>query len=428
MPFDMNRRQLLAGCSAMLALGLAGPALSQQQRLRMIFWGSQTRAERTYAAADLYMKAHPGTGVDGEFLGWNDYWAKLATQTAGGNAPDIIQMDYRYIVEYAGRGAIAPLDDFVGSTLNVADFDPLQVDSGKVDGKLYGISLGANSVAMMVNQAVFEQLKLPLPDAKTTWEDFSKLAAEITNAGIRRGFYGAADGSKNEQIFENYLRQRGKALYTADGQIAFDAADVAEWFDMWAKLREAGAVPPGDIQELDQQNIDTSLLTQNKVAVAYANSNELVGYRKLNKDPVMLANFPRLTAESKGGHYRKPAMLFSVFAKSPNQKAAAEFISYFVNDLEAAKVLGTERGIPESSKVRDALSGTLDETGKAMLSYVSGLGDLAAKLPPSPPKAAGEVLIAFQRTASGVAFGSQSSSDAAQAFVTEAAEILKRKT
>lgn len=428
MPFHVNRRQFLAGCSATLALGLPRPALSQKQRLRMIFWGSQARAERTYAAADLYMKANPGTGIDGEFLGWNDYWAKLATQIAGGNAPDIIQMDYRYIVEYASRGAIAPLDSFVGTALNLADFDPLQVDSGKVDGKLYGVSLGSNSVAMMVNKAVFERLKLPVLGSKTTWDDFSKLAADITKARIRRGFYGAADGSRNEQIFENYLRQRGKALYTAEGQIAFDVADVAEWFDMWARLRDAGAVPPADIQELDQLNIDTSLLSQSKVAVAYANSNELVGYQKLNKDPLALANFPRLTAGSKGGHYRKPAMLFSVFAKSPNQKAAAEFISYFVNDLEAAKALGTERGIQESAKVRAALSGTLDEVGRTMLTYVSDLGDLAAKLPPSPPTAAGEVQIAFQHIASSVAFGQQRSSEAARTFVADAAKILKRKT
>ena len=63
-----------------------------------------------------------------------------ATQIAGGNAPDVIQMDYRYIVEYAKRGAIAPLDEFVGKALDLDDFDEDQLEGGKVDGKLYGIS------------------------------------------------------------------------------------------------------------------------------------------------------------------------------------------------------------------------------------------------------------------------------------------------
>ena len=60
--------------------------------------------------------------IDGEWLGWNDYWPRLATQSAGRNAADVIQMDYRYIFEYARRGALLPLDPFVGKSLNLSDF------------------------------------------------------------------------------------------------------------------------------------------------------------------------------------------------------------------------------------------------------------------------------------------------------------------
>lgn len=428
MPFDVNRRQLLAGSAATLALGLAWPALSQEQRLRLIFWGSQPRADRTYKATDLYQKANAGVTVDGEFLGWADYWPKLATQTAGGNAPDIIQMDYRYIVEYARRSAIAPLDEFVGGVLNVSDFDPLQVDSGKVDGKLYGISLGANSSGILVNKAVFDELKIPLPDQKLIWDDFARITTDITNAGVRRGFYGAADGSRSEPFFENYLRQRGKALYTAEGQIAFDATDVSDWFEMWNKLREAGAIVPADIQQLDQSNeIQTSMLSLNKAAIAYGHSNQLVGYQKLNKDPLHLSNTPRLTADSKGGHYRKPSMLFSVGGGSSQKEAAAKFISYFVNDLAAAEALGIERGVPEAKAVRDALTPGLDDLDKRIVAYIAGLGDLVGPLPPPPPNGAGEVDLALQRKSAEVAFGQQSVSDAGPAFVAEVTEILKRK-
>jgi multiple sugar transport system substrate-binding protein len=97
------------GTTALLgAAAVAGPALAQEIRLRLLFWGGQARADRTYAATDLYTKANPGTVFDGEFMAFADYWPKLGTQVAGGNAPDIIQMDYRYIVEYANRNAIAP--------------------------------------------------------------------------------------------------------------------------------------------------------------------------------------------------------------------------------------------------------------------------------------------------------------------------------
>ena len=132
MTIRIDRRQFLLGSTALVAAGAAGimPAWAQGANLRLTFWGGQARADRTYGVSDLYDKDHAGSKIDGEFLAWNDYWPKLATQTAGGNAPDVIQMDYRYIVEYAKRNGIAPLDEFVGSTLKLDDFDADQLEDG----------------------------------------------------------------------------------------------------------------------------------------------------------------------------------------------------------------------------------------------------------------------------------------------------------
>ncbi|RYE59463.1 MAG: extracellular solute-binding protein, partial [Hyphomicrobiales bacterium] len=152
MSVRIPRRQFLLGSTMLAASGALGlqPAFAQQAPLRLTFWGGQDRATRTYAVADMF-SAEAGTEIEGEFIGWDDYWTRLATQVSGGNAPDILQMDYRYIVEYASRNAIAPLDDYLGGTLNLADFDEDQVAGGRVGGKLYGVSLGANSASMIYN-------------------------------------------------------------------------------------------------------------------------------------------------------------------------------------------------------------------------------------------------------------------------------------
>jgi len=81
MTFRVDRRQFLMGSTALLAAGALSPVLAQDSSLRLLFWGSQARADRTYGVTDLYTKAG-GPAVEGEFLAWNDYWPKLATQTA----------------------------------------------------------------------------------------------------------------------------------------------------------------------------------------------------------------------------------------------------------------------------------------------------------------------------------------------------------
>ena len=110
----ITRRGVMAGASAAGAVlstpfGSSGARAQAGTRLRCFWWGNPDRDKRTKAALDAY-KAKSGTEISAEALGWGDYWTKLGTQTAGGNAPDLIQMDYRYIFEYARRETLLALD------------------------------------------------------------------------------------------------------------------------------------------------------------------------------------------------------------------------------------------------------------------------------------------------------------------------------
>src|SRR5512139_3644522 len=93
------------GASAVL-LGSTSRFALADTRLRFIWWGNPDRDKRTRDVVSLYQKKNAGVTIDAETYGWNDYWTKLATQAAGGNLPDAIQMDYRYIFEYARRGQL----------------------------------------------------------------------------------------------------------------------------------------------------------------------------------------------------------------------------------------------------------------------------------------------------------------------------------
>lgn len=428
MTLRIDRRQFLMGSSALVAAGAAGvmPAWAQDKDLRLIFWGGQARADRTNGVTDLFDAANGGK-VQSEFLAWNDYWPKLATQTAGGNAPDVIQMDYRFIVEYAKRNAIAPLDEFVGGALDLSDFDQDQLDGGKVDGKLYGISLGANSVALLNNTTAFEEAGIAVPTNATTWDDVMAIGEAFNSANIRGGMRAIMDGSGSEPMLDNWLRQRGKALYTADGKLGFAEEDAVEWFQHWAKLRDAKVCVTPEDQALDTGPLESTMLVLGKSALMPSNSNQLVGFQALVKDKLGMSGYPRIAAGVGGGHYRKPSMFFSVAGSSTNKENAAKLINFFIKDLAAGKILGVERGIPCSAATREAVAPTLDEANQIALNFVANLGDLLGKLPPSPPAAAGEIDTSLLRTLSQeIAFGGRSPEDGGKYFVTEAAAILAR--
>ncbi len=429
MTFRIGRRQFLMGTSALMAAGLAGVSPSWAQaaaNLRLIFWGGQGRADRTYGVTDLF-EAATGNKIDGEFLAWNDYWPKLATQTAGGNAPDIIQMDYRYIVEYAKRNAIAPLDEFVGGALKLDGFDADQLEGGKVDGKLYGISLGANSVATLVNTAAFAEAGVEAPTNAWSFDDLMTKGEAFAKANIRGGMKMMSDGSYTEPMLDNWLRQKGLALYTADGKLGFGADEMIEWFNLWKTMRDAGVIVAPDNQALDTGPLETTMLVSGKSALMPSNSNQLVGYQALVPDKLDMVGYPRLAAGVGGGHYRKPSMFFSVAGSSAAKDKAAEFLSFFISDPESAKILGVERGIPCLPETRDIVAPTLDEANQIALNFVANLGDLLGPLPPPPPASAGEIDISLLRTiGQEVSFGVRTPEDAGPYFVAEATAILER--
>src|SRR4051812_1284442 len=100
----IDRRSVLKAGLAAGALPLANrfvrDAQAQSADLRLYWWGSQDRAKRTLAVAELFKAANPGLSANGEAVG-ADYWPKLATMLVGRNLPDVIQFEPTTLPDYA---------------------------------------------------------------------------------------------------------------------------------------------------------------------------------------------------------------------------------------------------------------------------------------------------------------------------------------
>ena len=202
-------------------------------------------------------------------------------------------MDYRYIYEYARRGALLPLDPFVAKGLDLGDFSEAAIDSGKVDRKIYGVSLGLQLDRHDVRPGADRFLGLKPP---THRHDLGagRRARAARSPRPRSGPASSAcsTAARYEPALEVWLRQRGKALYTDDGKLGFDATDIGEWFAFWHDLRKRGAIASAEVAALDMGELDTSLLTVGKTAMVFAHSNQLVGFQALVKSKLGMTMYP----------------------------------------------------------------------------------------------------------------------------------------
>ncbi len=423
----VHRRDVVRGAAAAAALALlpGARAHAAAAAIRWVWWGNPERDRRTNAAIQAFQARHAEIKVSGEAAAWPDYWPKVATQVAGRRAADVLQMDYRYLIEYARRGALRPLDDLIPDPLDLTGFDKSETAGGTVDGKIYGVSVGANAFSVHWNKAAFQRAGVPEPKPHWTWDDLVAAAAAIAKAGPK-GFYGVADGGRYDEVLERWLQQRGKGFFTPEGQLAFTADDAAEFFAYWDDLRKRGIATPADVTATDRGELNSSMLTTGKAAMAWHHANQLPGVQGLMTDPVGLATYPAPAPGKPDGNYLKPSQLMSVYAKSPQPKAAASLIRFVIADPEGAGILGIERGVPESKALRERLSADLLPLDRQVVEYVGIAAASAVRLPPPAPKGGGQVNLLVPRIGDKIAFGQVSVKDGAKELVDTLTTMLKQ--
>ncbi|MGL6214983.1 ABC transporter substrate-binding protein [Billgrantia desiderata] len=422
------RRDFLKHTAGALALVLVSPVcLGETKPLRFSGWGSADRARITNEAFALFEAAHPDIRVEAVFTDWLDYWLRLSTLVALGDTPDLIQMDYRYLEEYARSRVIEPLDPFLGDLLDIDSFGTHNIDSCRIDGRLYGVNLGINATAAFIDRERWLEAEVEPPAIGESWQTFHEKCVHFAVGTPREHYYPTMDASGLESAFEAWLLQQGKSLYKPHGQLGFEAADATAWFDFWAELRAKRACVPVDIQILFRNSVETSPLTLGYSAMDFAHSNMMLNYQQQIDRPLGITACP-VTPGGRPGHYYKPSQMLSVAAglDAERQRRTVELANFLVMDPAAVKVLGVDRGIPASSEMRMQLAPTLDDVGRATLTYIDDLEPYVGPLPPVPPSGAGEIAIVLQRISHEIGYGVSSTLQGGRQLVEEAEAILTR--
>ncbi|MDP9629354.1 UNVERIFIED_ORG: multiple sugar transport system substrate-binding protein [Ensifer adhaerens] len=426
----INRRELLrnglllGGAAAFSQLPLR-TAFADSATMRLYWWGTPARAERTLGVARLFEAANPDVKINGE-VGGNDYWSKLTTMLVGGNAPDIFQLEPGRFADYARRNTTLPLNDFLGKSIRTDKLAPGVLELGTVDGKVAGMPLSLNAFALFYDTEAFKQAGLNPPGAATTWDEFAKLCVELTKAIDRKNVWAVGNASRYTYAFDAFLNQRGKRLYDEDGKIGFDVNDAKDWYGYWESLAKNGGCVSAEVQSMDQIQVDSNPLATGKAAMAIAFSNQLLGYQSAVKNPLGITTLPVTDPSGPSGLFYRPGLHFGIASTCENPELAARFIDFFVNDMAAGKVLGVERGVPVNTDVKGAVVPLIDDVSKRTVDYISSIAGRVGAYPPPVPVGASEFdTRAFRPLADKVAFGQVTPAEAADQLVAEGGRILK---
>ncbi len=395
-----------------------------QTNLRLAWWGGDARHEMYNALADMYEQQNPDIKLDREFAGWGPYWERLATQTAGGNAPDILHMHQLNLEQYAGRGALLDLTPLVESgEIDLSDFSQAIIDSGTLGDHIYMITLGNSAPGTHYNERLFAEAGVAAPSFEWSWDDFVSTATTLSDA-LGPDIYGVNDTGGWNETLNLYMRQQGKKLFEGDA-LGFSKEDLIAYWSIWEELREAGAIPPADMTaEFEGASHADSLLARGIVAMQLASGNQHKLYQAVTEDPLGLTSLPRSNdsqapyGDTVGGAY------ISLSSETEHPEEAAAFINWFINDLEVATMYNFEHGPPGSVVIQDTLGGDLDPADVRLANLMQFYSQ-SLQAPDPIPAASAEVFAAFSRIYQELAFGQFASvEEAVDAFFEEVDFIL----
>lgn len=385
--------------------------------LTFTWWGSDSRHAATEEIIEAFEAENPGITIDSQFSDWDGYWDQLATQSAGGDAPDIIQMDQDYLREYADRGALLELTD-----VDTSELDESAIEAGRTDDQgLVGISTGVNAMVLMANTEIFDEASVELPDDTSwTWEDYYEITAEISENAD--GIYGAT-GPGQPADLQMWLRQQGKHLTTDEGELGFDTADAAEYFDHLHHLMETGGYPNASVIAEDQTpGPDESMTGSNEVAMGMWWTNQLPAIAGASGQEMVPLRMPSESGEAEeNGMWYKPTMLMSVSANTEHPEEAQEFVDFMINSEEAGELNGTDRGLPANENVQSSILDELEGPDLTAAEFVQDIEEEvdAQEIEPVPSMGFSAMQEILQRYETEVFFGRQSSEEAAENMIQE---------
>lgn len=422
---NVERRTVLKAAGASLAVAGLGATVTAcggdsgagdgTVTIRYAWWGAEDRAERIKKSIALFEKKYPKIKVKTDFQPYLDFWKKFNTQASGGNPPDVFQNAIGFLRKYDAKNVLLDLSPQVeAGNLSLDGFRAGLEKFGEVDGKLLGIPVGSNSMALVIDKPVYTKSGVK-PEQGWTWDDFDAAMKKIRDKAGRAGdsgMYGVM------YLYDLYLRQNGKAFFTEDG-LGFTEADLKAWWSKAEKGIEEGLyADPKKVAQIKPK----SAVAAELAAGEFTWDNFTVRYTSEGKSEYGLAPIPT-TDGKKTGQYLGSLML-SASKRTQHPKEVAQFINFMVHEPEVAKIMGYDRGVPATQAQYDAFQPT-DPVNKAIAEYEESLVAAGVLEPITPhPNGADICEAAFLRIGEELGLGTRTVDDAVKQFFTESKTAL----
>jgi oligogalacturonide transport system substrate-binding protein len=371
-------------CTVALALCVAfadisGDARAEPVELRMSWWGGNDIHRILIETVRRFEALHPDIRVRTEYTGWTGHLERITTQIAGGTAPDLMQINWNWLVLFSRDGKGFYDLRTLGDNIDLGQFDEDALAMGTVRGKLNALPTSMAARLLYYNATTYEKAGLKPPGS---WD-------ELFAAGpIFRDKLGA-------DYFPLDLYMQDVIALTRSWHVQHTGKPM---IDEACKCLTATAAQLADMARLYQRLVDAHVTPDVRTGASYGNvaQHELRpwidghfagAYQWISSigkfidtlapgQQLVLAAYPMRDGALDAGLLYRPAMMYTINAHTEHPREAALLMEFLFNDPASVELMGLNRGVPVSHKA----IGILERNGAVRGLAVAG-SEQIEKLP-----------------------------------------------
>lgn len=344
---SLTRRGVIASSVALAAAGKVAAAQDATPAAVPAYDGSNVKITYGYwddnqtegmkQQIEAFNKVQPNIEVELQMVPWADYWTKLQTAVAGGEAFDVFWLNSATCPVYASAGALVSLDGlFADGMLNRANYPEQVLALYNYQGVQYATPREYDTIALFYNKDMFDAAGEAYPDETWDWAKMIEVAKRFTDENA--GTWGLGLQNSWQENWYNFIFSNEGDLLNEDRTacVVADDANSAEALTTNVQWMIDGLSPDMTVQQ--NNPVADTLFPGGLVAMMPGGSFRAKTLAKADAS-IDVAMLPTGKVSSGVIH----GLGNVVWSGSKNPGAAVEFARFLATE-EAERILG-ESGI-----------------------------------------------------------------------------------
>ena len=344
---------LLAGCGSSSTAETKAPAAeapasdnaaaeAPAQEVTIEFWTIDLKAAFEDFFNEMianYESENPGVTIKWVDVPYDDVQSKLVTAIAGGNAPDVVNLNTPFTLTLAASGTLVDLNK-EATEEQKSIYTPGLWESARIGDGVYAFPWYASPNIRIYNTELLEKggiTKLP-----ATYKEATAMAQDFYD---KTGAY----LFQPEDLFDTMIGHDIPILTEDKTAAAFNVPEAAEILANYKEVTDTGALPNNKWGKWDEALM---LFESGKLAMINSSGSSLGRIKDEAPDIYeKIAIDQPLTGDT--GLSRNPLMNLTVIEASKNHEAAIAFANYVTNDanqLAFCKIVSIFPSTVEASK------------------------------------------------------------------------------